>query len=130
MVSAKDFRDAKIRDLDVTVVGHEDVLELDVAMCDSMVMEMADPAQDLFEDTVSIFGLEVLPFDQAEQLALLAVFHDMIPATVIRAQSDCPDDIGMVERLGNGIFGFDLADVFFLGFPRRFLAKLFDGVNG
>lgn len=130
VVPAKDFRDAKIGDLDVTVVSHEDVLELDVAMCDSMVMEMADPAQDLLEDAVSIFGLEVLPFHEAEQLALLAVFHDMIPAAVVRAESDCPDDIGMVERLGNGIFGFDLADVFFLSFPRRLFAKLFDGVNG
>lgn len=50
----------------MSVIGHKKVLELDIAMCNSMVVEVADPAQDLLEDAVSVFRLEVLPFHEAE----------------------------------------------------------------
>lgn len=52
----------------------------------------------------------------------------MIPSTVVCAESDGSHDIRMIERLGNGEFRFDLADVLFLGLPGGSLSELLDRV--
>lgn len=93
-----------------------------------MVMKVTDAPQDLLEDAISIFGLEVFPLHEAEQFTLLAVLHDVIPTAIVCAETNSSHDIGVIERLGNGIFRLDLADVFHFCFSCGFLAKLFDRI--
>lgn len=66
---------------------------------------------------------------EAEEVALGAVFHDVVPASMVCAEADGLDNVGMVKALADAKFGLDFLFVFFLAFPTRLAAKLLDGVH-
>lgn len=59
----------------------------------------------------------------------MAVFHDLAPDVMREAKTDRFDDVGMVTRFGDTIFGLDLFDVVLFRLPRVTAAELLDCVE-
>ena len=96
MVTTEDFRHSEIGDLNMSIVRHQNVLQFDVPVGNAVLMQVIDAPQYLLEDAVPVLSLEVFPLDQAKQLTLLAVLHDMVPTPIVRAQSNRPHNVGMI----------------------------------
>jgi len=124
------LRDAKVCDLESAVAGKKQVLELDIAMCDAIGVKVVDAADELLEETQAVLfpvlALEVAVLHHAEQVALCAVLHYVIPPTVIDAQPYRRDDVGVIQTLGESEFGFDLLFVVFLALGATFTAEFLD----
>ena len=96
MFAAEDFGDAEVGDLEVALVRHEQVLELDVAMGDAVRVQVADPAEELFPQAEIVVQCQVAFLHQRVEFALGTVFHDDVPAAGVGAESDAFDDVGVV----------------------------------
>lgn len=55
MRSTENFWNAKVGDFQMTVSGHEQVLELDISMCDTMAMKICHTSNQLLEETEVVF---------------------------------------------------------------------------
>src|SRR4051794_29671533 len=111
MHTTKDFRDAKVGDFDVTLVGQKEVLKLDIPMSNAVVMQIGNTTKHLFEETKLVFLLQVSSPHQGIQFAVLAIFHDMVPATGMGTKSHCLDDVRMVQRLCNAVLRLHFSDI-------------------
>ena len=67
--------------------------------------------------------------DQGKEIALGAVLHDVIPTSVVSAQTDCFHNVGMMEALGDAVLGLDLVLVLFFGFALGLATKLLYGIQ-
>lgn len=74
MYAGEDFRDAEVCNLQLAVLGDEQVLELDVPMCDAVSVQVVQALQQLLEQAQAIAGafvcLQVLLLDETEQVTL------------------------------------------------------------
>ena len=129
MLPAEHLGHAKVGDLQMTLVGDEQILQLDVAMGDTMRVEVGHASKQLLEETQSIRLLHVSLLDQREQLSLLAVGHDVIPSSSVGAETDRLDDVGVIEALGDAELRFDLLDVVVLALHLALLPKLLHRVE-
>ena len=129
MLAAKDFGHAKIRNLQEALVRHEQILEFDITMCDTVCMQIIDPFEQLLEQAQPIFQLQVPLLNQGKEFAVGAILHDHVPPRVVGAQSEALHNIGVVQALGNGVFRLDLFVILVRRLVRAALAKLLDGKN-
>lgn len=119
--------DAEVGEFDVTVVGHQQILELDVSVSYAVGVEVGDCAQQLLEDAVLVFWFEISFVDKTEEFALVTVLHDVIPFAVVGTQPHSLNDVGVIAAFGDGVFGLDFAGVVFLALFDVALPKLLDG---
>lgn len=129
MVTAEDFGDAKVGDLDVAFVVHQDVLQLHVPVGDAVGVEEGDAPDQLLEDAQVVLQLEVFLLDYREQIARGTVLHDVVPPAAVGAESYCFHDVGMTKALGDAVLRFDLLFVLEFLFLLQLLPELLDGVH-
>lgn len=136
--AGEDLGDAEVGDLEVAFAVEEQVLQLDVAVGDAVVVQVAHAAAQLLEETQAVGGLVVAAglggdeqalLDEVVQLAVRAELHDVVPAAVVGAQPHCLDDVGVVQALGDAVLGLDLLDVVVLGLVLVAAPEFLDGVQ-
>ena len=133
MDAREDFRDTEVGDLDLARAGHEEVFELDIAMRDAVLVEVVDALYELLEDAESVIEAvgagEVALLHETEEVAFLAVFHHMIPSSIMCAEADALDDIRVMQAFRDAEFRLDLFLVVILHLARSLPAKLLDGIQ-
>ena len=129
MLAAKDLGHAKVGDLEVALVRHEQVLELDVSVGDTVPVQVRDAAQQLLEEAQPVGLAEVAPLHEREELALGAVLHHVVPAAVVGAEAHRVHDVRVVQAVRDAVLRLDLLDVIGLVLVLAALPELLDGVD-
>ena len=80
MNAAENLGDTKVRNFEVTLVAQEEVLEFDVTMCNSLLVQISHAMQKLFEQAHLILPLERVSLHEREEISVTAVLHHMIPS--------------------------------------------------
>lgn len=99
MQATEDFGDTEIGDLQAALVGEKEVIELDVAMRDPVPVQVGNPMKKLFEETEDIVLLKVSLFHEGKQIPRVTVFHDLVKAAGLGAETDSFHHIRMVQTV-------------------------------
>ena len=129
MHAAEDLGYAKVGDFEMSLIGQEEILELDVTMGNAMIVQVSHATEELFPQAQVIVKCEVAFLHQREQLALLAVLHDDVPTAGVGTEANALHNVGMPQALGNGVFRLDLLVVLVGILILASFPKLLDGVD-
>lgn len=131
--AAEDLGNAKVGNLELAVLCDEQVLELDVTMGNAIGVQVVDALDELLEEAQAILKLglafQVALLHKAEQVALGAVFHDVVPPSVISAEANRLDNVWMMQALADAELRLDLLVIILLALPARLASELLDGVH-
>ena len=93
-----DSSDAKVRELDLALLGEEDVGGLEVSVDDAARVEVRERLEDLRRvDGDEVLGEAVGLLDEVEEAALLRVLEHEVEALVVAVVPEDPEDVGVVE---------------------------------
>ena len=127
MDPAEDLGNTKVGDLQMTLVGQQKVLQLDIAVGNPILVEIRNTTQKLFEETEFTFKVHITLLHKCKEFSLGAVFHDVIPTTVVGAEHDRFDDIRVVETFGDTELRLHFLFVLCLLFLLAAFAEFFHG---
>lgn len=130
MDAAENLGDTKVGNFEMALAIQKEVLEFDVAMCDSVLVQIGHAMQQLFEQAHLILPLERVSLHKREEVSVTAVLHHMVPSARRAAETNGFDDIRMIEAVSDAEFRLDLLLIFLFVFVPTALAKFLDGIMG
>lgn len=119
-----------ITDLEVTTSVEEEVLWLDIAMGDTLRVEILDTDEKLLEATFAFAGAHLTLFDGSVEVSTGTVLHDFAPVVcLVLDEIHRLDDINMMECRGYTELGRQLLDVLLLCFVLPAFTELLDCIK-
>lgn len=93
----------------------EEVLRLDVTMCDTLVVEVLNPSENLPETTFHLRWGHATSLDRSIEITARAELHDFAPMqSLVLNEVHGLDDVDVMERRRDAELRRELLDVFFL----------------
>jgi len=121
----KDNSTTEINDLHNAVLVDNDVVQLQIAMCEAHAVQVADTTQNLQCAACNLLFAHFTSHDRGEEIER-RIFHDFVPITLFMDNIDRLDDIAVMEGGADTELGRDLLVVLFLALVRVPCSKLLD----
>ena len=84
-------------------------------MCDSMLVQISNSSDQLFEAALFLGLLHVVLLNQAAEVSARAELHNMTPPIVlVQTEISSHNDVWVVQALANAILGVNLVFIGFL----------------
>lgn len=106
------------------LLREEQIVQLNVSMCYSILMQVSNSLEELLKEAHIIYHKEVVHLHQGKQLPPTAIFHYVVPATIMSAETNSLDYIRMVKTVRNTEFRLDLILILVQAFFRSSFSKL------
>lgn len=120
-----DHGTAKVDDLDDAVFVHDTVVQLQISVGNTHLVQIRDALDHTVEAAGNLVAAHVTLHHGGEEL-ILGVLHHLVEAIVLLDDINGLDDVGMVESGAQGVLGHDLLGVDAFRLDRATLAELLD----
>lgn len=123
-------RGSIVADLETALGIKEQVLGLDIAMSNALLMQITDALAELPETALNLAHAHPALLDRGIKVTTGTILHDFAPVVrFVLDEVDGFDDISVMQRGGDAELGGELLGVLLFGLVLAALAELFDSVK-